>query len=291
MQGSRVKDRRAGAPAARAAAVAALLCAALACACGGPVAPSAPRPAELTVFAAASLAEAFGEIGGEFGRIHGAKVTFNFAGSQQLAQQLGQGAPGDVFAPANQRQMDSAVQSGRVAAGAPRTFAKNRLVVVAPAGGTGRIDSLRDLARPGLKVVLAAREVPAGQYSLDMLDRAGTDPAFGVGFREAVLRNVVSYEQDVRAVLAKVRLGEADAGIVYSSDAASDLKNEVVRIEVPDSANVVASYPIAPVRDSASGELAARFIAYVLSPPAQRILAKYGFVPAAPAASDGSDAA
>ena len=235
------------------------------------------------MLAAASLNESFTEIGRQFEAAHpGVKVAFNFAGSQQLAQQLGQGAPGDVFASANAKQMDAAIKAGRVVSGSDQVFAKNRLVVIFPKDNPAGLAALQDLARPGLKLVLAAREVPAGQYALDLLDRAGADPAFGPAFKDGVLKNVVSYEQDVKAVLAKVALGEADGGIVYTTDVTGANAGKVGRLDIPDALNTIASYLIARVSDGDHADLAQAFVDTVLSPAGQATLAKYGFMPAQP---------
>lgn len=238
----------------------------------------APEPAELVVFAAASLTDAFGEIGNLFESQHpGTTVIFNFAGSNQLAEQIGQGAPADLFASANKTQMDVAVESTRIITGTQQTFVRNRLVVVIPADNPGEIATLQDLATPGLKIVLAAEAVPVGRYSLEFLDKAAADSAFTPDFKEAVLANVVSYEENVRAVLTKVTLGEADAGIVYVSDITAEDAELVAQIEIPDALNIIAIYPIAPLADSPHAELAAAFIELVLSPEGQSILVNYGF--------------
>jgi molybdate transport system substrate-binding protein len=239
-----------------------------------------PPPAEatLTVFAAASLTDAFNEIGRAFEAANpGVTVAFNFAGSNQLATQIAEGAPADVFASANQAQMDAAVESGRIDPGAATIFAANRLVVVLPADNPAGIAALPDLAKPDTLIVLAAEEVPVGRYSLEFLDKASADPAFDAGFKEAVLGNVVSYEENVRSVLNKVALGEADAGIVYTSDLAG--VEGVASLEIPDALNVLAAYPIAPLNDSALGETAAAFVSYVLGGEGQAALTAYGFGP------------
>jgi molybdate transport system substrate-binding protein len=235
----------------------------------------------LNVFAAASLQDVFTEIGKNFETANpGAKVAFNFAGSQQLAQQIDQGAPADVFAAANMAQMAGVVKSGRVVSGTEQIFVRNRLVVIVPKDNPGRVQKLQDLATPGLKLVLAAREVPAGQYALDFLTRTLTETTFGVGFQGAVLKNVVSYDDNVRSVLSKVVLGEADAGIVYVTDVTRDAASRLTRIDIPDALNTVATYPIAALQDSRHANLAGQFVAYVLSAAGQQILASYGFSPA-----------
>ena len=241
-----------------------------------PVATAAPKT--LTIFAAASLTEAFSAIGKLFeARNPGVTVAFNLAGSQQLAQQLAQGAPADVFASANDAQMNAAIKSGRIADGSQRTFAHNRLVVIAARNAARPIAVLQDLARPGLKIALAAKEVPVGQYALDFMDKASADAAFGSAFKANVLQNVVSYEENVRAVLAKVALGEADAGIVYTTDVVGNNAPQVVRVDIPNRLNTIASYPIASIADSANPQTAQAFVTLVLSPDGQAVLGKYGF--------------
>lgn len=250
---------------------------------GGPT-PALPTarvsaPATLTVLAAASLTESFGELGDLFeSQNPGVKVSFSFAGSQQLAQQLGLGAPADVFASASPKYMDAAVQMNRVARDSPRTFVKNRLVVIFPKSNPAGLAALKDLAKPGLKLDLAAKAVPVGQYALDFLDRAAQDPALGAGFKEDVLKNVVSYEENVKAVLTKVTLGEADAGIVYTTDLSGEAASRVGELEIPDTLNTISAYPIAAISDSRNPALAQAFIDLVLSDAGQRVLAKYGFI-------------
>ena len=244
--------------------------------------PQAPSPTTLTVFAAASLKDAFSDMGAQFeGANTGVKVVFNFGGSQQLAQQLAQGAPADVFASAHAKQLDVAVAAGRVISGTTHTFARNRLVVVLPKDNPAQLATLQDLAKQNVKLVLAAKEVPVGQYTLDFLDKATQDVAFGAGFRDTVLRNVKSYEDNVKSVLTKVALGEADAGIVYTSDISPDMHNKVTTIPIPNELNTLATYPIAMIKDATHADLAQKFVAYVLSDAGQKILVAHGFLPGA----------
>jgi molybdate transport system substrate-binding protein len=262
-----------------------LLLVALLAACAPSTATVSPprQPVTLTVFAAASLTDAFNEIKEGFEAAHpGVTVIYNFAGSNALAAQLGQGAPADVFASANNTQMNAAIEAGRVVSGTTRTFARNRLVVIVPTGNPGGVAALQDLARPGLKIVLAAAEVPVGQYSLDFLDKAVQDAAFGATFKDAVLANVASYEENVRSVLTKITLGEGDAGIVYTSDISGDATDQVERLDIPDALNTIASYPIGAIQDSAQAEMAQAFLDYVLAPEGQTVLASYGFIPVNP---------
>ena len=235
-----------------------------------------PKPQTLTVFAAASLTDAFTEIGAAFDAANpGVTTTFNFAGSQALRTQIEEGAPADVFASASGKEMDTLVTGGLVAQDAVQIFLTNKLVVILPADNPADITTLEDLAKPGIKLVLAAEEVPLGKYARQALDLM--DASFGAGFKDKVLANVVSNEDNVKQVVAKVQLGEADAGIVYISDsiAAPDLKS----IEIPADLNVIAQYLIAPLVKSASADLAAKFIEYVLSTEGQDILSKWGFAP------------
>ena len=236
----------------------------------------------LTVLAAASLTESFTELGALFeSQNPGVKVAFSFAGSQALAQQLGQGAGADVFASANQKYMDAAVEANRVNQEDAKTFVTNRLVVIFPKDNPGGIKELKDLAKPGLKLDLADPSVPVGQYTVDFLDKAVQDPGFDPQFKEDVLNNVVSYEDNVKSVVTKVSLGEADAGVVYVTDITADAADKVGKLDIPDALNTIATYPIAPISDSKNPELARAFVALVLSPEGQRVMAKYGFIPAA----------
>jgi molybdate transport system substrate-binding protein len=236
----------------------------------------------LTVFAAASLTEAFTAIGAQFEAAHpNVQVVFNYAGSQQLAYQLAQGAPADVYASGNQRQMQAVVQSGRASAREVRIFAHNRLVVVFPADNPAGIRELEDLTKPGLKLGLATEAAPVGYYSLQFLDNASQPAALGTRYKQNVLGNVVSYEENVRAVLGKVLLGEVDGGIVFASDISPANAAQLGRLDIPDGLNVLASYYIVPVGDSDQPEIAAAFLAFVLSPQGQTILVQHGFMPRA----------
>jgi molybdate transport system substrate-binding protein len=233
---------------------------------------------ELNVFAAASLTDAFNEIAANLKQANpDLTITYNFAGSNQLAEQINQGAPADVFASANRRQMEAAIEGGRVVSGTQQTFVRNRLVVIYPQDNPAQIQTLQDLAKPGVKIVFAAPAVPIGQYALEFLGKASATPEFGASFSQTVTANVVSYEENVRAVLSKVALGEADAGIVYTSDAATESET-IEQLDIPDELNTIATYPIAPLSDSTNAEAAQAFVAYMLSPAAQQVLTKYGFI-------------
>ncbi len=245
-------------------------------ACGSGSDP-AGQPVTLNVFAAASLQAAFTTIGRQFHAAHpNVSVTFNFGGSNTLAQQITQGAPADVFASANAAQMDVVVKAGDADGTRVKTFAHNRLVVIYPRSNPTHLQRLQDLARPGVKIVLAAAAVPAGQYALVFLGKASADPAFGASYKANVLKNVVSYETDVKAVLAKVSLGEADAGIVYVTDAAT-AASSLGTFEIPDALNTIALYPIVALK-GAPHAAAQQFVDAVDSPDGQAVLASYGFI-------------
>jgi molybdate transport system substrate-binding protein len=231
--------------------------------------------ADLTVFAAASLTDAFKEIGGTYERAHpGTKVTFNFAASSLLRTQIEQGAPADVFASADVAQMEPLQRAGKVRGVA--AFTRNRLVVVTPAANPGRVQRLQELARPGLRLVITAEQVPIGHYTREALAKMSAAGGLGSDFRQKVLANVVSEEANVRSLLTKVELGEADAAIVYASDAvAAGPKVRVVPI--PTRFNEIASYPVGVVAATGNGGDAASFARYLRSRPAQGILKRYGF--------------
>jgi molybdate transport system substrate-binding protein len=219
-------------------------------------------PAEIKVFAAASLTAAFTELGRRYTAAQGTKVTFNFAGSQALATQIGQGAPADVFASAD---LDNMAKVKDLVA-TPQSFASNRLAIVVEQGNPRGIRTLDDLAGGDVKVVLAAREVPAGRYAKQVLDRAG------------VKVTPVSQEDNVKAVVAKVSLGEADAGIVYVTDVAAG-GARVEGVDIPREQNVVATYPIATVKAGKAQDAAQAFMDLVLSGQGQEVLHRYGFLP------------
>jgi molybdate transport system substrate-binding protein len=236
-------------------------------------------PSGLTVFAAASLTDVFEELGELFQRGHpGITVRFNFAGSQQLAAQLDHGASADVFASADQRWM-AQVQRLELAAGQPVVFAHNRLVVVLPAQNPARIERLEDLARPGLKLVLAAEAVPAGRYAREVLRSLSRRPGFGSGYGRRVLANVVSEEENVKGVVAKVQLGEADAGMVYRSDVTPGLAAKVRVLDIPAAANILASYPIVALVASGEPSAARAFIELVRGTEGRATLARHGLTP------------
>ena len=220
-------------------------------------------PPELKVFAAASLTAAFTELGQRYTAANGGtRVTFNFAGSQALATQIQQAAPADVFASADLASMDKV----KDLVGTPRNFASNRLAVVVEQGNPRGVKTLDDLASGDLKVVLAAEEVPAGRYARQILDKAG------------ISLTPVSQEDNVKAVVTKVSLGEADAGIVYATDVTAG-GDKVEGVDIPEAQNVAATYPIAAVKAGKAQDKAQAFMDLVLSRQGQEVLGRYGFLP------------
>jgi molybdate transport system substrate-binding protein len=222
----------------------------------------AASPGEIKVFAAASLTAAFTELGEDFAAANGGtRVIFNFAGSQALATQIQQAAPADVFASADLANMDKV----RDLVGTPRNFASNLLAIVVENGNPRNIGGLDDLANPDLKVVLAAPDVPAGRYAAEILGRAG------------VTVKPVSEEDNVKAVVTKVSLGEADAGIVYVTDVTAG-GDRVEGVDIPTEQNVTATYPIAAVKASQAPDQARAFVDLVLSAEGRRVLEQHGFL-------------
>lgn len=233
-----------------------------------------PEPRELVVLAASSLTNAFDEIAMAFeAQNPGVDVLASYASSSDLATQLSEGAEADVFASANQKQLDVAASAGRIT-GDSTLFLTNRLAIVVPADNPAGIETFVDLVNPGIKLVLAAPGVPIRDYSDQSIALMGDE-----AFQAAVYANLVSEEPNVRQVATKISLGEADAGIVYTSDVTPDIVDLVAQVEIPNELNVLAAYPIAVVEGAPQPELAQAFVDFVLSPNGQAILAKWGFDP------------
>jgi len=225
---------------------------------------TAPPSGTITVFAASSLTDAFGRVGDQLtSRYPGAHISFNFGSSSTLATQIVNGAPADVFASADDVNMRKVTAAGLVD-GSATVFATNRLQIAVAPGNPKGIASLADLARRDLVVVLAAPSVPAGTYALEALDKAG------------VTLVPASQELDVRAVLNKVALGEADAGIVYVTDVMSAARR-VTGVDIPEGQQVVARYPVVTLRDSRNQRLSSLFVGFLLGSDGQRVLDSFGF--------------
>lgn len=242
--------------------------------CGGDGADtgSSPDPASsgtavtgpVTVFAAASLTESFTQLGKDFEAVNpGATVTFNFAGSSALATQINQGAPADVFASAAPTNMKTVTDAGNGAA-TPTTFVRNQLVIAVPKGNPKGVGGLADLTGPGVKVALCAEQVPCGAAAKKALDASG------------VKLTPVTLEQDVKAALSKVRLGEVDAALVYRTDARA-AASDVDGVEFPESSGVVNDYPIVVLRNAPNRAGAQAFVDFVLSDQGRAVLTQAGF--------------
>jgi molybdate transport system substrate-binding protein len=218
----------------------------------------------ISVFAAASLTDSFKALGTSFQQAHsGVTVQFNFAGTPTLLTQIEQGAQADVFASADTTNMDKLTADG-FAAGSSQTFAHNQLEIVVAPGNPKGITGLTDLARAGVIYITEAATVPAGKYALQALAKAG------------VKVTPKSLETDVKSVVSKIELGEADAGIVYTTDVTA-AGSKAQGVPIPDSYNVIATYPIVAVKGTKNPDVANAFVAYVVSATGQSTLASFGF--------------
>jgi molybdate transport system substrate-binding protein len=233
----------------------------------------------LTVLAASSLTDAFGELAGRFEEQNpGVEVRQSFESSSTLLAQIQQGAPADVFASASEEEMDTAVDDGLVD-GEPDIFVKNREVVLVPKDNPADIEAFRDVAKPDIKLVLAEEGVPAADYAVEILGKA--DEKYGAGFEKDVLSNVVSREADVRVSVNRVAVGDADATFGYASDFTPDIREKVEVVPIPPDLNIVATYPIAALKDAKDTNLARKWVDLVTSEEGQHVLEKWGFEPAA----------
>lgn len=238
---------------------------------------SVPIIAEITVFAASSLTGAFTQIGEDFEAAYpGFGVNFNFSGSQDLRTQLEQGAQADVFASADNVQMEAASQSGLVT-GQRNIFAHNKLVIIVPKANEANIKTPQDLAKAGIKLMIAGENVPAGRYTRQFLDAVSATASFGAGYKSAVLANVVSEASNVKEVAAAVQLDEVDAGVVYITDVTDVIADDVTTIDIPEAVNQTAAYPISLTYSGFSSEAPQLFMDYVLDDLGQETLASFGF--------------
>lgn len=236
----------------------------VAAACGGDIDASGPG-GSVTVLAAASLTDAFDELGRRFEAASEVDVTFSYDASSTLAQQVVGGAPADVLATADDVTMRRAADAGAV--DPPAVFARNKLAIVVRAGNPEGIRALSDLARPGLVVVLCAEQVPCGRFGQQVLERAGVEV------------QPRSLEANVKGVVSKVVLGEADAGLAYVTDARASGR-DVEAVSIPDAHNVVAEYPIAVARSAPNRAAATAFVEFVRSPQGRGVLESFGFTAA-----------
>jgi len=220
---------------------------------------------EITVFAASSLTESFGAIAKQFERRYpDVTVRFDFDSSSNLAAQIDQGAPADVFASADEANLRKAIDSGDVTT-PPIVFAENRLEIVVEKGNPKKVKDLADLGKSGLVVVLCADDVPCGKYTAEAFTKAGTTV------------NPASKEENAKATVSKVSLGEADAGVVYVTDVKA-AKGAVSGVKIPDSVNVIATYPVGVTKDSQNATAAKAWVQFLRSKPAQKTLRNFGFL-------------
>jgi len=228
--------------------------------------PSGKVSGTVTVFAATSLTDAFNQIGAGFEKANpGVTVKFNYQGSSSLATSINQGAPADVFASAAPANMTTVTDAGN-ASGTPKIFASNTAEIMVEKGNPKKITSVSDLANPAVKVVVCAPEVPCGAVAQEVFKNAG------------VTVKPVSEETNVGGVVTKVTLGEADAGIVYVTDAKENA-SKATGVPIPANQNATTEYPIAQVKDAPNAKAADAFISYVLGPDGQKVLASFGFMP------------
>ena len=239
----------------------------------------AQSPDELTVFTAASLTGAFGEIGEMYENETGIHVAFNFDGSQALRTQLENGAYADLFASANTKQMNAVRESRLMNNSSVAIFTRNKLSLIIPKDNPAKITNLSDLARPGVKIVMGTKDVPVVDYALQIIAKLGNDSAYGPDYETEVLANVISQETNVNYVVTKVALGEADAGFAYVSDVTQDMISKIDKIVIPDEYNIIAEYPLGMLMESKYPAESQRFMDLVMSDEGRAVLEKYGFDP------------
>ena len=263
----------------------------MACSSGGAASPSARpghpcrhaarsaplRTVELTVFGAASLKGVLDKAKAAYETAYpGTTVTVSTDSSSALEMQIEQGAPADVFLSADTTNPKKLVDGG-FADGAAVTFAGNKLTVIVPTANPAGIKTPADLAKPGVKVIAAGHEVPITKYATQLVGNLAKEAGYPADFAAKYAANVASQEDNVKAVVAKIELGEGDAGIVYVTDAKASTK--VTPIDVPDTANVPATYAGVVVKASKNAAAAKTFLDWFAGPDGQAILSEFGFLP------------
>ncbi len=242
-----------------------------------PASATAGQPIELTVYGAASLKGVLGKVKTAYeAAVAGTTLTISTDSSSALETQIEQGAPADVFLSADTTNPKKLVDKG-LAAGDPVAFAGNKLTVIVPAGNPAGIDSPADLARVGTKVIAAGNEVPITKYATQLVGNLAKEPGYPTDFAARYAANVVSREDNVKAIVSKIELGEGDAGIVYVTDTSTS--SAVSQVAVPDTANVAATYGGIVVKASAHADAAAAFLAWFAGADGQAILGGFGFLP------------
>ncbi len=239
----------------------------------------AQEPKELTVFCAASLTGAFVEIGQMYENETDISVVFNFDGSQVLRTQVENGAYADIFVSANTKQLNALKNEGLMNNSTISVFTTNKPALIVPKDNPAQIQNISDLAKPGLKIVIGTKDVPIGEYTLQILDKLANDTTYGPTFKENVMANVVSNETNVNYIVSKIALGEADAGIAYKSDVTEGMAAKITKIEIPDEYNVIAEYPMGILKQSRYPAESEEFVNLVKSEEGRAVLEKYGFDP------------
>ncbi len=217
-------------------------------------------------------------------------VVFNFDGSQALRTQIENGAYADVFASANKKQMNALKNGGLMNNSSIVIFTRNKLSLIVPKENPAEIGNLSDLAKPGLKIVMGTKDVPVGDYALQIINNLGNNSSYGPDYKTKVLANVISQETNVNYVVTKVALGEADVGFAYVSDITEDLASKVDKIDIPDEYNIIAEYPMGILLESKYPTESQEFMNLVISDEGKAVLEKYGFAPvkSQPAKSEGT---
>jgi len=239
----------------------------------------AEEPKELTVFCGAGLTGAFQEIGQIYENMSGIQVNFNFDGVPALRAQIEQGAYADVLVSANLKHMNALKAEGYIDNNTVKIFARNKISVIVPNNNPANITSLIDLARPGINLLIGTKELPAGDYARQVLDKLVSDPEYGLAYKDKVMANVVSEETTVNRIVSKVALGEADAGFAFVSDVSPQMVGKVTKILISDKNNVVGDFPIGVLKQSKYSKQSQDFIELVMSAQGQSKLNKYRFIP------------
>ncbi len=249
------------------------------CSVGAASPPPAPDRVELTVFGAASLKGALEAAESAYeGAVPGSNLTISTDSSSTLATQIEEGAPADVFLSADTTQPERLIKGG-FADGDPVSFATTELTIIVPSEHPGDVQAPSDLAESGVRIIAAGDEVPITKYANQVVDNLARQPGYDAGFAAAYAANVVSREDNVKAIVAKIALGEGDAAIVYVTDAVASM--DVKTIDIPDAANVAASYAGVVVKSSTNRAAATVFLDWFAGPEGQSILRSFGFRPPA----------
>ena len=238
-------------------------------------------PEELTVFCGAGLTGALSEIGEIYENSSNVSVKFNFDGVPALRAQIEQGAYADILVSANLKHMNALMSEGFIVNSTVKVFARNKVAIIVPNDNPANITGLKDLAVPGVKILMGTKDLPAGDYALMVLDKLAMDPEYGPGYKEAVLANVVSQETTVNRIVSKVAMGEADAGFAFNSDVSPQMVGKVTRILIPDRYNVEGDFPVGVLSQSKYPQEARAFIEVLMSEKGQAVLDRYGFIPVA----------